>query len=169
MTETEQLIQGIEFLRKESNRVKGLIKNAEFRLKLTPGDETWERIKKENEAQLQVITENLKNLYQQLFALKATLGTSVWQSALVSLGTVIASTEDIEHVASSLGDEHDLKEAIDDTENAIINVQNSLANADQDMQIILGAQLEYYKNDMRQHFWGEDRLAKLGLSDAPSK
>lgn len=169
MTETEQLIKGIEFLRKESNRVRGLIKNAEFRLNLIPGDETWTKIKKENEAQLAVITENLKNLYQKLFALKATLGASVWQSTLVSLGTVIASTENINHVANSLGDERDLNEAIDDTENAIVTVQQSLVNADEDMQIILGAQLEYYKNDMRQHFWGEERLAKLITEDTPGR
>lgn len=169
MTETEQLIQGIEFLRKESNRINGIIKNAEFRLKLTPDDEMWKRIKKENEAQLSVITENLKNLYQKLFALKATSDVSVWQSALVSLGTVIASTENIGHVVSSLGDERELKEAIDDTENAIINVQNSLAAADEDMQIILGAQLEYYKNDMRQHFWGEERLAQIIGVDTPGR
>ena len=165
MTETEQIIQGIEFLRRESNRVSGIIKNAEFRLKLTPEDEMWTRIKKENEAQLAVITENLKSLY----ALKATLDSGVWQSSLVSLGTVIASTENIDHVANSLGDERDLKDAIDDTENAIVNVQQSLVNADSDMQIILGAQLEYYKNDMRQHFWGEERLAKLIPEDTPGR
>lgn len=92
-----------------------------------------------------------------------------WDAALTNFGIVLAETDNISHVRDSLSDEFELKRAIDETENAIRFTQERMIVADPDTKTILNAQLEYYKNDMKQHYWGESRLETLLSEEAPKR
>lgn len=125
----------------------------------------WQRIKDEHEKKLNDVTNRLGILYQEFFSLKASVSKEEWTYLLESLGNVLAKTEDIEHVANSLYDEHDLHRALTAVEKIIKKKLEELEIAkeqgDEDSVTLINSQLRYHTNDMCSHYWGKERLEHM--------
>ena len=171
--EMRNIISAYEIVRNKINNEKRLLENVDFRLKQNPSDQMWQSIKGEHVLRLKGTEAELGMLEQQMRELKKKSGDSEWHEFLTNIGFVIAKTERIEHVANNLSDEFDLKKAIDNTSNRILAIQEELVVAneqkDEDTKILLEAQLQFYKEDMKQHFWGEERLKQILTDEAPSR
>lgn len=171
--EIKKMVDTYEIVRNKINYENRLLENADFRLKQNPNDQTWQIIKTEHTERLKGAESELGMLEQQMRELKKKSGDPEWHEFLANIGYVIAKTERIGHVCDNLYDEFDLKKAIDNTSNRILAIQEELAVAneqkDEDTKILLEAQLQYYKEDMKQHFWGEERLKQILTDEAPSR
>jgi len=171
--EMRNIISAYEIVRNKINYENRLLENADFRLKQNPNDQTWQIIKTEHTERLKGAESELAMLEQQLQEFKKICVFNEWQELLTNVGYVIAKTERIGHVCDNLYDEFDLKKAIDNTSNRILAIQEELVVAneqkDEDTKILLEAQLQYYKEDMKQHFWGEQRLTEILKADTPSR
>lgn len=171
--EIKKMVDTYEIVRNKINYENRLLENADFRLKQNPNDQTWQIIKTEHTERLKRAESELGMLEQQMRELKKKSGDPEWHEFLANIGYVIAKTERIGHVCDNLYDEFDLKKAIDNTSNRILAIQEELVVAneqkDEDTQILLEAQLQYYKEDMKQHFWGEERLKQILTDEAPSR
>lgn len=162
----EQLLNLIEKSREELNYENYHIKNADWRIKthhLTDG--MWYKVREEHTAKLQEVNSRLEKLHQDFYSMKPSLPSKDWHYLLAELGTILAKTEDIEHVANSLYDEYDLNRALNEVEQTINNKWNELEIAkekgDEDSMILVNAQIKYHVEDMSLHHWGEQRLEKM--------
>mgnify|MGYP003306393279 CR=1 FL=1 len=161
------IISEITKSRYEMNRADSGIKNASFRIsgdgKST--DQMWTRIKEENEQKLETATNNFQFLYQNLMDLKHQCTSDEWKMLLQALGVTLAKTENIEHVGENLWDARDLQYALNQTgdmiKQKVTQLKETQENGDEDLEIIINAELSYYENDMKKHHWGEDRLKKI--------
>lgn len=171
--EMRNIISAYEIVRNKINYENRLLENADFRLKQNPSDQTWQIIKTEHTERLKGAESELAMLEQQMQEFKKICVFNEWQELLTNVGYVIAKTERIGHVCDNLYDEFDLKKAIDATANKILVLNEELTlvleNEDVDNMILLEAQLQFYKEDMKQHFWGEQRLTEILKADTPSR
>lgn len=162
----KELIDAIEQTRKEINKEKYHINNANSRIsedEQSSTDEMWKKIKTEYEIKLQQSTKKLEILYEKFYLLKNSYSKLYWDMLLEILGCVIAKTENICHVEDSLHDEFELKKAIDQTELAIENCYEILKQdkENEDLVVIINSELKYYESDMKKHHWGEERLKRI--------
>lgn len=162
----DDIIKEIYKARKDINLAKWEIENAEFRISLnSSNDEMWNRKRIEAYQKLEFANNKFKELHDKLISLKEKYSKYEYESLLKQYGIVLGMTEDIDHVEDSLFDEKDLQRAIKQTSEMIRKKQEELLKAkksnNEDMVIILSAELGYYENDMRKHYWGESRLDML--------
>lgn len=162
---TDNIIQEIYAVRNAAKQSEIKIENAKFRLSQTPGDDMWSRIKQEEEKKHYELGKQYAALHAQLISLKPQCSKEEYESLLQQYGTVIGMTENINHVEDSLHDEHDLHKAIEQTSHMIEKVRSEIEfakeNLDEDIVTMLSAELSYYENDMKKHYWGESKLESM--------
>lgn len=161
------IISQIYRARCDIKKAKRGIGNAAFRITNDGSniDKMWIGIKEEEERKFADAQAQFANLYSQLISLKQQYSKEQYQSLLQEFGVVMGMTEDINHVETSLYDEYDLQKALDQTSAMIRQkkeeIQSAEQKGDEDLAIILTAELSYYERDMKKHHWGESRLEKL--------
>lgn len=161
----EDIIGSIYVSRKEINKVKHGIENAEFRLQHAPNAPLWVRIKEEEIKKLEKANKKFENLVEQLMSSKTKYSEEEYKMLLQKFGYVLAMTEDINHIQESLYDERDLNQALDQTSDMIQQKRKELIDAkennNEDLIIVIDAEIDYYETDMKKHYWGETRLESL--------
>ena len=165
----DKIIAATEEVRNKINNTLIKISSADFRLSQIPNDSMWESIKEESTKELQAYQEEENVLKSNLFALKGFIDQDFYNLLLQKYGNVIAKTSNVMHVASNLGYAEDLSKAIRETGNAIEitkkQLDQAIANGDEDEAIILGSELRYYRNDLKRHEWGISYLEKLDTQE----
>lgn len=158
----KEITDEIEQTRIEINKVKALIANADFRLSQSE-DQMWINTKKDQELKLEQLNKKLELLYEKFSLLKNVLSDFYWGLELELLGFVLAKTENINHVANFLHDEFELKKSIDQTELAIEKYYALLDREkdNKDASAVINSALNYFKADMKSHYWGEERLKQI--------
>ena len=158
----KEITDQIEQTRIQINKTKAMIANADFRLSQNE-DQMWVNIKKENEQKLEQLNKKLELLYGKFGLLKNTLSDFYWRLELELLGFTLAKTENINHVQDSLHDEFELKKSIDQTELAIEKYYALLDREkdNKDASAVINSALKCFKADMKQHYWGEERLKQI--------
>lgn len=158
----KEITDQIEETRIQINKEKAMIANADFRLSQNE-DEMWVSIKKEHEQKLDQLNKKLELLYEKFAILKNTLSDFYWKLELELLGFTLAKTENIHHVPDCLHDEFELKKSINQTELAIEKYYALLAREtdNKDAVAVINSAINYFKADMKSHYWGEERLKQI--------
>lgn len=158
----KEITDEIEKTRIEINKTKAAIVNADFRIS-QDDDQMWINIKNEQQQKLEQLNKKLELLYQKFGLLKNNLSDFYWKLELELLGFILAKTENIDHVENSLQDEFELKKAIDQTELAIERYYALLDGEkdNKDTSVVINCAINYFKADMKSHYWGQERLKQI--------
>ena len=161
-----EVINDIKQVRLQMNAESIRRSNAEYRISQSIiTDEMWIKIKKEAEDKFKLANRKFELLMEKLISFKSLCSNIEWNYLLDELGVVLAQTENINHVADSLFDDDDLRNALDETSSMIETKNEELKEANkennEDLVVIIKSELKYYDSDMKKHPWGVDRLKNL--------
>ncbi len=159
------IIQRTRELRKKINKEIYFVENASFRLSQVPNDEYWTNEKEKHLKELESYKEETAVLETELHYLKDTMDYDFYKLLLQNYGHVLAATSPIPHVEESMYDEFELNKALSATAEAIKIKQAELEKAinedNKDYAVVLSAEIKFYRDDMKKHFWGVQRLEKI--------
>ncbi len=168
--EIHQVLKRMGEIRKDFLRLDDIIYRAEnVYLKMVPGDQMWERIKKETSDERSKL-ENEYSLLEEKFQLSLnkmnTLDRREWEYFLRAKGKMLCETSNIKSVGSNIyHSEEALTNAVMDTRRETIKIRHELSQAitsnSEEEKIMLKAQFDWYMNDLGTHHWGDSALAEL--------
>ena len=173
--QAKEIITRTKETRLNINRIK---ENLEYRInhfiKMTEGkDEMWINLRDQSLKELECLNEEEALLASELHYLGEFMDDSLFRIVLQDYGYTLAETSGVEHISNNLRDEHDLNNAIKQTEVEYRKKREELASALQEIDeehhrpnideivVVIEAEIRYYEKDFESHQWGKDRLEQL--------
>lgn len=173
--QAKEIITRTKETRLNINRIK---ENLEYRInhfiKMTEGkDEMWINLRDQSLKELECLNEEEALLASELHYVGEFMDESLFKIVLQDYGYTLASTSGVMHVTDNLRDEHDLKEAINQTEVEYRKKRQELADALQEIDeehhrpnideivVVIESEIRFYEKDFESHPWGKERLEAL--------
>lgn len=156
------IIQKAKEARQRRTTIIDLINNSEYKMSQKSSDGYWKDVVKKLRDELKGLDDELSVYDTELHYLKEFIDEDFYKLLLQNYGYMLADTSDIHHLKNCLNADEELTKAVSETKQMIMNknyeMNQAIADENDDYKEILDAEINYYKKDMELHPWGVQGL-----------